>query len=96
MRKIETTRHLADHRPVLCFASPEATLSQLAIIRADLVKSPVSVCYVETAEYSSSGSSVVKGIDRLMRDIGARRVEEFEIDEARWGPRRIVINYFGR
>ena len=89
----ETSRISPDDAPPLSFASPDAILSQLAVIRADLVHLPLSVCHIETGDYSVNKA---EGIDRLMRDIRAGRVEAFTINEGRWGARRIVINHFCR
>ena len=91
--KHDSTRRRTDHRPAPRFASPGTILSELAQIRADLIDRPLSVCHIETRDYCCDR---VEGIDRLMRDIRAKRVSEFRIDEDRWGDRRIIINYFGR
>lgn len=91
--KNEMSRISMDDQMVLSFASPEAILSQLSLVRADLVRNPLSVCHIETNSYCSGEA---EDIDRLMRDIRAGRVEEFRIDESRWGARRIILNYFCR
>jgi hypothetical protein len=89
----EAFRDLGGGLPMLSFASPQSILPQLSLIRADLARHPLSVCHIQTSHYTSSKA---EDIERLMKDIRAGRVEEFRIDEARWGARRIFINYFAR
>ena len=78
---------------VVCIAGPKSILSQLAIIRADLSDDPCATCRIETAAYRCAN---IDGIDQFMRDIRARRLRQFRIDERRWGRQRIVVNYFGQ
>ncbi|WP_370469616.1 hypothetical protein [Caballeronia sp. SBC2] len=48
--------------------------------------------HVETRAYRCD---TVEGLDRLLSDIRARRVDEVRITDSLWGARRVVINYFG-
>ena len=91
--KGETLRDTVNGLPMISFTSPQSILSQLSLIRADLARHPLSVWHIETSHYRSSKA---EDIERLMKDIRAGRIEEFWIDEGRWGTRRIFINYFAR
>ncbi|WP_157766721.1 hypothetical protein [Caballeronia sordidicola] len=67
-------------------------MSQLVRIRADLVKGSGRVVDVSTEGYRCDS---VEGMDRLLSDVRARRIDEIRVSEPQWGARRLVINYFG-
>ena len=78
---------------VLFVTCARAVMSELAGIRADLIRGSGKALHIATAHYRSD---TVEGIDQLMRDIRAGRIDEVNITETQRGARRVVINYFGR
>lgn len=70
----------------------QSAMSQLARIRADMANRSGRDVHVETQAYRCD---TVEGLDRLLSDIRARRVDEVRITDSLWGARRVVINYFG-
>ena len=69
-----------------------SAMSQLARIRAEMASRSGRGVHVATQAYQCD---TVEGLDRLLSDIRARRIDEFRITDSRLGARRLVINYFG-
>jgi hypothetical protein len=69
-----------------------SAMSQLIRIRAELASSSGGGARVTTETYSCD---TIEGLDRVLSDIRARRIDEVRITEPRLGARRLVINYFG-
>ena len=70
-----------------------SVMSQLNRIRAELAAhSSRSGARVATKTYLCD---TVEGLDRVLSDIRARRIDEIEIRDSQLGARRLVINYFG-
>ena len=73
-------------------ASLHSVMSQLIRVRADLARHSGSGARVEAQEYRCD---TVEGLDQLLSDIRARRIDEVRITDAQLGARRLVINVFG-
>jgi hypothetical protein len=68
-----------------------SVMSQLSRIRADLAHSSGSSARVATKTYRCD---TVEGLDRVLSDVRARRIDEIRITDSQLGARRLVINYF--
>jgi hypothetical protein len=80
------------NEPYIFVSGVRSTMSQLIRIRAGLASGAGSSTYVATETYSCD---TIEGLDRVLSDIRARRIDEIRITEPRLGKRRLVINYFG-
>ena len=78
--------------PYIFVTGVHSVMSQLVQIRADLVRGSGGGIHVATDSYRCDS---VEGMDRLLSDVRARRIDEIKISESQWGARRLVINYFG-
>jgi hypothetical protein len=78
--------------PYIFVTGVRSVMSQLVQIRADLVRGSGSGTHVATDMYRCDS---VAGMDRLLSDVRARRINEIKVSESQWGARRLVINYFG-
>jgi hypothetical protein len=78
--------------PYIFVTGVRSVMSQLVQIRADLARGSGTGTYVATDKYRCDS---VEGMDRLLSDVRARRIDEFKVSESQWGARRLVINYFG-
>jgi hypothetical protein len=83
-----------DHmdEPYIFVTGVQSVMSQLVQIRSDLVRGAGGGVHVTTHTYRCDS---VEGMDRLLSDVRARRIDEIRVSESQWGARRLVINYFG-
>jgi hypothetical protein len=79
-------------KPYIFVTGMRSVMSQLVQIRADFVRGSGTEVHVATDSYRCDS---VEGMDRLLSDVRARRIDEIRISESQWGARRLVINYFG-
>lgn len=79
-------------KPYIFVTGMRSVMSQLVQIRADFVRGSGTEVHVATDLYRCDS---VEGMDRLLSDVRARRIDEIRISESQWGARRLVINYFG-
>ncbi len=78
--------------PYIFVTGLQSVMSQLVQIRADLVRGSGRVVDVSTDTYRFDSG---EGMDRLLSDVRAGRIDEIRVSEPKWGARRLVINYFG-
>jgi hypothetical protein len=76
--------------PYIFVASLHSVMSQLIRVRADLARQSGSGARVDAREYRCD---TVEGLDQLLSDIRARRIDEVRITDAQLGARRLVINF---
>ena len=78
--------------PYIFVTGLQSAMSQLARIRDDFTSRSCRGVHVATKAYRCD---TIEGLDRLLSDMSARRIEEVRITVAQLGARRLVINYFG-
>jgi hypothetical protein len=78
--------------PYIYIASLHSVMSQLIRVRAELARNSGSGIRVDAQEYRCD---TVEGLDQLLSDIRARRIDEIGITDGQLGARRLVINFSG-